>query len=162
MKYQEEAAAFAVCPERSSTVDWERYFVQGMELLFLGIGTYFDIRDRELPITFFAAFGMLGIICNVIWKYQSLENVMIGCLIGGTFLLAGWITKEAIGYGDGIGLMVLGIFEGLKGLIPIVFGSFFLSGIYGLWNLMGLKKSGSDTMPFFPFMLLAFMGVSLL
>lgn len=143
-------------------MDWERYFIQGMELLFFGIGAYFDIRDRELPITFLTAFGLLGIICNVIWKYQSLENVLIGCFAGGTFLIIGWMTKEAIGYGDGIGLVILGIFEGMKGMIPIVIGAFFLSGIYGLWNLIGQKKNSSDTMPFFPFILLAFIGVTLL
>lgn len=143
-------------------MDWERYMVQGMELLFLGIGTYFDIRDRELPMTFLTAFGMLGVVCNVIWKYQSPEDAGIGCFVGAAFLVIGWMTKEAIGYGDGIGLMILGIFEGLKGMMPIVVGAFLLSGIYGLWNLMGLKKSGSDTMPFFPFMLLAFIGVDLL
>lgn len=143
-------------------MDWERYFIQGMELLFFGIGSCFDIKSRELPLEFLGAFGLSGVICNVLWKYQSLENMIIGCLLGGTFLFVGWVTKEAIGYGDGIGLVILGIFEGWQGMIPIVFGAFLLSGIYGLWKIIGLKESGSDTMPFFPFLFLALIGVILL
>ena len=143
-------------------MDWEQYFIQGMELLFFGIGSWFDVRNRELPLTFLMIFGVLGIICNVLWNYQSLKNVVLGGLIGGTFLFLGWVTNEAIGYGDGIGLVILGIFEGFRGMIPIVIVAFLFSGIYGLWKVLGLKKSGSDTMPFFPFLMLAFTGVKLL
>ena len=143
-------------------MDWKQYFIQGIELLFLGIGTYWDIRDRELPIVFLVLSGILGIGCNVVWKYQSFKSVILGCAIGVSVLFTGWVTKEAFGYGDGIGLVILGIFEGIKGLIPIVIAAFLLSGIYGFWSLWGLKKSGKDEMPFFPFLMLAFTGVRLL
>ena len=143
-------------------MNWEQYFVQGIELLYFGIGTYFDIRDQELPIPFLTLFAGLGILCNILWQYQSLKNVVIGGFVGATFLVICWASKEAIGYGDGIGLLTLGIFEGAYGMIPIVFGAFLFSGIYGLWKLIGLKKSGGDTMPFFPFLFMAFLGVKLL
>lgn len=143
-------------------MDWTVYCVQGFELLFFGIGSYFDIKDRELPMLFLTFFGMLAVVCNILWKYQSLESVIMGSVIGGSFLVIGWVSKEAVGYGDGIGLLILGIFEGFHGMVPVMAGAFIFSGIYGLWNLLGLKKSGSDTMPFFPFLLLAFIGVMLL
>lgn len=143
-------------------MSWEYYFIQGFELLFLGAGSYFDIKNRELPMEFFIAFGVLGIACNIIWRYQSIRNLAIGCSIGLLFLAIGRMTKEAIGYGDGLGLCVLGIFEGWKGLIPIVFGAFLLSAVYGLWRMAGLKGCLSDTMPFFPFLFLALMGVIVL
>lgn len=143
-------------------MEWKLYFVQGVELLFLGIGTYFDIKDRELPIPFFVFFAVTGMLCNLFWRYQSITNAVIGIGTGGIFLLAGWITKEAIGYGDGIGLMVLGLFEGWEGMIPIVITAFLFSGIYGLWRIIGCGQSGSDTMPFYPFLFLALIGVILL
>lgn len=143
-------------------MEWKLYFVQGLELLFLGFGAYFDIKDRELPILFLSFFTVLGILCNLFWKYQSIENSFIGVCIGGIFLFAGWLTKEAIGYGDGIGLMTLGLFEGWRGMLPILFAAFLLSGIYGLWRVVGCGQSGHDTMPFFPFLFLALIGVILL
>lgn len=108
------------------------------------------------------AFGGIGILCNVIWRYQDLANILIGCSLGGIFLLVGWLTKEAIGYGDGLGLVILGLFEGWVGMIPIMFGAFLLSAVYGLWRMLGLKGQMSDMMPFYPFLLLAFIGVIVL
>lgn len=142
-------------------MEWHQYFLQGTEVLFLGLGTYFDIKDQEIPLTFLLVFGGLGIIYNVVWKYQTLQNVLIGICIGGLFLFVGWLTQEAIGYGDGLGLVILGLFEGWQGMIPIVFGAFLLSGVYGIWRLIGLQKSRNDVMPFFPFLLIARMGVML-
>lgn len=142
-------------------MEWHQYFLQGTEVLFLGLGTYFDIKDQEIPLTFLLVFGGLAIIYNVVWKYQTLQNVLIGICIGGLFLFVGWLTQEAIGYGDGLGLVILGLFEGWQGMIPIVFGAFLLSGVYGIWRLIGLQKSRNDVMPFFPFLLIARMGVML-
>lgn len=143
-------------------MDWVEYLIQGMEFLFLGMGTYFDVKDRELPVFFLMVFGSLGIICNLLWNYQGLRELISGACLGGTFLVIGLISREQIGYGDGLGLVILGIFEGPKGIIPIIIGAFLFGGIYGLWTLWGLKKSGSETMPFYPFLLLAFVGVKLI
>lgn len=143
-------------------MEWNLYFVQGLELLFLGIGTYFDIRDRELPVKFLAVFTALGIVCNLLWKYQSMENAAAGVCIGGIFLITGWITEEAIGYGDGIGLVILGIFGGFRGMLPIVITAFLLSAVYGLWRMIGCGQSLGETMPFYPFLLFALMGVIIL
>lgn len=143
-------------------MEWKLYFVQGMELLFLGIGTYFDIRDRKLPEWFLLVFGGLGVACNLFLNYQKAAEAVAGLCVGGMFLLIGWITGEAIGYGDGIGLMILGVLGGLQGILPILFIAFFCSGIYGLWKMIGCGRSKNDTMPFYPFLFLALMGVIVL
>ena len=130
--------------------------------MYLGIGTFWDVKDQELPVLFLLSFGIAGIMCNLLWRYQSLENLMLGSLLGGILLLLGRISNESIGYGDGLGIMILGIFEGVEGILPVVIGAFWFSGIYGVWRLLGLKSTGSDTMPFFPFLFIAFVGVKLL
>lgn len=133
-----------------------------IELLFLGIGTYFDVRNQKLPMGFFLFFGFIACVRNILLPYQSLRDVLGGACIGGLFLFTGWITKEAIGYGDGLGLVILGILEGWQGMIPIVLAAFVLSGVYGMWCLIGLRESPRTEMPFYPFLLIAFMGVLLL
>ena len=139
-------------------MEWKTYFLQGAELFFLGIGTYFDIRNRELPLLFLNGFAILGISLNIVWKYQKLEMIFGGLFIGSVFLLIGKFTKEAIGYGDGLCFMILGIFKGWKSMCGILWGAFFLSGIYGLWKMMRRGGKSSDTMPFLPFLLLAQIG----
>ena len=142
-------------------MDWKLYFVQGIELIFLGIGTYYDVKNQELSLRFLLLFLLLSIFSNLILSYQSLSDFLIGGCIGCVFLGVGWLTKEEIGYGDGIGLVILGILKGWRGLIPIMFMAFLLSGIYGVWKLIGLKESGDSTMPFFPFLLIASIGIIL-
>ncbi len=143
-------------------MDWNVYFLQGIELLFLGIGAYYDLKNKELPMSFLMIFLMISLFCNIILQYQSLSDFLIGGSIGSVFLGAGWLTKEEIGYGDGIGIVILGIMKGWKGLIPVIFTAFLLSGIYGLWRLIGFKEPGNSTMPFFPFLFIASIGVILL
>ena len=133
-----------------------------VEFLFLSIGSYFDLKNREIPANYLAIFGVLGIVGNVIWKYQPILEVLAGGCIGGVFLAIGWMTKEAIGYGDGWALVILGIMKGWHELIPVVFGAFLLSGVYGIWRLIGLKASRDEDMPFYPFLLIAFVGVNML
>lgn len=139
-----------------------QYWTEGIQFLFLGIGTWFDLKTRELPVWFLAVFGVLAMICDLAWKYQSLTEMMLGCIVGGSFLVIGLFTKEAIGYGDGLGIMILGIFRGGTGLLQVLFGAFLLSGAYGLWKVFGRRESLHETMPFFPFLLLAWIGVILL
>lgn len=137
---------------------WQKSFLYGIEFLFLGLGSYFDLKSRELPLKFLAVFGMFGIFLNLIWKYQTFEQVFGSLLIGGLFLLIGKMTKEAIGYGDGLCFMILGIFEGWKTMIGILAAAFFFSGIYGIWKILCHGGKTSDAMPFLPFLLLAQIG----
>ena len=133
-----------------------------VEFLFLSVGSYFDLKNREIPVNYLLIFGVLGIAVNIIWKYQPILEVLAGGCIGVVFLAVGWMTKEAIGYGDGWALLILGIMKGWPGLIPVVFGAFLLSGVYGIWRLIGLKASREETMPFYPFLLIAYVGVGML
>ena len=93
-------------------MEWEQYVVQGSELLYLCAGVWFDIKEQKLPVWFLRIFIMLAICCNVFLKYQNFREVLAGCILGAIFLFIGWLSKEAIGYGDGIALLTLGIFEG--------------------------------------------------
>ncbi len=143
-------------------MDWQECVLKSAEILFLGLGTWFDFKDREIPILLFPVFGTMGIVCNMVWNYQSMQKMLAGVCVGVVFLAAGWVTKEAIGYGDGLALAVLGIFEGWQGMIPIIWGAFLLSGIYGLWKLIGLRESRNAEIPFYPFVLISLLGVILL
>lgn len=136
--------------------------VKVLEFLFLIIGTFFDIREQELPLPFLLCFGILVAASSVFGGDCNIGKIFPGACAGGIFLIVGWLTKEAIGYGDGIGLMILGIFEGWPGMIPVVVGAFLLSGVYGIWRLLRCGGSPIDEMPFYPFLLISFMGVWIL
>ena len=139
-------------------MNWEIYIVQGMELLFLGIAAYEDLKTREISMKWFVIFGMLAISCNLLWRYQSIWCVLTGICVGSVFMIISRLTKEAIGYGDSLGVLVLGIFAGGENLLNMVFWAGMLCGVYGLWMILRFKRSGKDTLPFFPFLFFGAMG----
>lgn len=139
-------------------MNWVSYFVQGTELLFLGIGSYFDLKNQKIPLWYLCLFGLVGVFGNVLFDYQEISRIFGGILIGGSLLAVGWLTKEEFGYGDGIGVMILGIFEGWKKLFPVLLLAFLLSSIWGIFQLFYRKCSKKETIPFFPFLFISFMG----
>lgn len=139
-------------------MNWISYFIQGMEFLFLGTGSYFDLKEQKIPAWHLSVFGILGILGNLLFRYQTPGLIIGGICVGGILLTVGWLSKEELGYGDGIGVMILGIFEGWQKLFPVLLTAFFLSSIWGVVQVFWCKKSKKETMPFFPFLFIAFLG----
>lgn len=139
-------------------MNWISYFIQGIEILFLGIGSYFDLKEQKIPAWNLVVFGVIGILGNLLFQYQKPGRIFGGICVGGILLIVGWLSKEELGYGDGIGVMILGIFEGWKKIFPVLLTAFFLSSIWGVFQVFCCKKSKKETMPFFPFLLISFLG----
>lgn len=132
--------------------------IWGMEVLFLGIGSYYDIKSREIPLWLFWVFGVIGVCTNLILQYQGIAELLFGCLFGLIFLIIGVVTKGELGMADALGFIVLGIFEGGTNVICLIFFAFIISGVYGLCKVLFLKTSIRETLPFFPFLFLALIG----
>ena len=135
-------------------MDGKLQVVSLLEIVFVGIGTYYDVKEKSLPIAFLWAFAGVGILINIILQYQSIRNAVCGAMIGLAVLFVGWFTKEAIGYGDGWVLVILGLLEGAFAVSLIMIEAFMLSGILGAWKLICLKQKRDSTMPFLPFLLI--------
>lgn len=126
--------------------------------LFLGVGTIFDVRSRMLPGRFLLASALTAFLFNALLRYQPLIEIFCGILPGGSFLVLGWMTKESVGYGDGIGILIMGMLLGGRRTLLIVTAACFLSAVYGIGRLLLKKGSFSDTMPFYPFLFAAALG----
>lgn len=125
---------------------------EGVIGLMLCIQSYWDIRYKEIPSIVSAVGGILGV---CIW-YQTDKSIvgMILSLIPGILcLLCGRISKEAIGYGDGIVICVLGMYYTLEELLVIGAVSISAAGIYGLVLLVLFHKDVRYEIPFVPFLL---------
>lgn len=142
-------------------MEWKSYLIQGAELVFLGLGTYFDGKKKELPILFLRSFLLLSVLGNVLWRYQKPEEMCIGILPGILVLLAAFFTKEKIGYGDGWMILILGLFGGIAHTFFLVLLASFFGGLYGLWCFLGQRKSLDHRIAFCPFLLLARLGMML-
>lgn len=126
-------------------------------LLFLSTAAYYDLKTGKVHIVtiLFGAAG--GMTARLSAGTFFLPDVAAGAAGGGFLLLLGLATHQAIGYGDGLLIMVTGIFLGWYGNFCLLVTAFFLSAVCSvLYLLCGLKKR-SDTIPFAPFLLFGYL-----
>lgn len=122
--------------------------------IFLLICSVSDLRTKQVSVPIITIFAAAGIIFQLICGSLDFWQWMTGCLMGIGIVGIGWITREAIGYGDGLSAAVLGIWLGIFTAIEILFLGLLLSaGVSAV--LITVKKAGRKyRIPFLPFILL--------
>lgn len=131
-------------------------------MIFLTIAGGIDLKKQEIPLILLLKMGICIGLFRILIVDLSCKEMISGLLIGVAFLGVGKLTKEAIGYGDGWIILLLGFYKGGFVLLQIVLtasmAAAVVSGIYCIWN--GWKKR--HTIPFVPFLAVAYLGVVLL
>lgn len=79
-----------------------------------------DIRYRKLPALLLAAGGISAAGYAVFAFERSFFTCLAGFGIGVVFIGVSYVTREAIGYGDGVTLCILGLYVGAEKLIEIL------------------------------------------
>ncbi len=123
--------------------------------IWLGIQGCVDFKYKEIPLWFSIFGAIIGIVFCVV-EERELGSVVLSCVPGVAALVFSKLTKEVIGYGDGIVLIVMGIFLSLEHLLSIVMAAFSIAGIVALVLLVIFRKKGNHRIPFIPFLSLAY------
>ncbi len=131
---------------------WSRVAVVGM----LAICAAEDIRKKQIHLNLILAFGIIGVVFHMLWQMQTIENVLFGMGVGGALLLLSVLTRGKIGIGDGILLVVTGIYLGLEQNLELLVCSLFICAVYALFLLALRKRSRKDTVAFVPFVLISY------
>lgn len=111
-----------------------------------------DIKTREVPVMALAAGNIAAVLYQSIWRKEDLISIAGGTAIGVLFLVAGRLTKESIGYGDGLGIMALGIYLGLWKLLEVLSGVFFILALGSIIILCKKRMARNCTLPLYPFL----------
>lgn len=120
-----------------------------------------DIREKKLSLKVLlvslAAAVFAFMLCNrmsdePLMKEILIEELIIRMFPGMLLLLLALLTKERIGYGDGITVLLIGLWCGGVFAAAAVCIALFLSGFYALVLL--IRRTG-HTLPFLPFLLIA-------
>ena len=112
-----------------------------------------DFRTKELPLWITIVLGSCGLIYSLYIKREGWD--MIFALLPGLFcLVIGYITRQSVGYGDGILIGVLGLFYTWKEIFEICSIAIMVAGFVGLILLVIFKKNGKYEIPFIPFLFL--------
>ena len=67
------------------------------------------------------------------------------------------VTKEGIGYGDSLLILIMGIYLGIWGLLEVLMTAFFILGIIGLICVVIKRKKKGLAFPFYPFLTVGYL-----
>ena len=122
----------------------------------LGICATEDLRKKQIHLNLVLAFGILGIVFHMLGQEHTIENILFGMGVGGVLLLLSILTGGKIGIGDGVLLVVTGIYLGLEQNLMLFAGSLFICALYALLVLVLRKKKRNDTVAYVPFVLVSY------
>ncbi|MBR3812080.1 MAG: prepilin peptidase [Agathobacter sp.] len=123
--------------------------------IWLGVQGGIDLKYKEIPLWFVIVGGIGGIVFCILEGRVPME-VVLACLPGALALVFSKLTKEVMGYGDGIVFLVMGIYLSLERLLAIGMLAFLIAGVVALVLLVVFRKKGNYRIPFLPFLFLAY------
>ena len=125
--------------------------VRVIALFILSANSFTDVRRHEISPILTAAGGIAGI---VIWRMESGQDTPLPASIlpGICFLLFSFLSRGAVGAGDGLVLIALAGCLPVTDILIIAFCGLFLASVYAGFMLLG--GSGSRrSFAFVPFLL---------
>ena len=130
--------------------------INGVVLTMLSIESIADIRSRSVSVLRQAIFWVFAVIFNIEFYYQTLSSVLGGMALGIFLLLVAYVTREGIGYGDGLVFIVTGTYVGLAKNAKLLFASLVVAAVAGIGVYLFKKRDFKAQLPFLPCVLIAY------
>lgn len=118
-------------------------------LYFIALSVW-DIRKKQLP----AIILLLGMAISLVYGLWNTNGpiLLLGIIPGMLLMLMGFLTREKVGYGDGIMVIIIGLIMNWPGSFVVYviaqFGVLFFAAV-----LLFLKKADRNMqIPFAPFL----------
>ncbi len=126
----------------------------GIVWIFLGVGCVYDLLYKKIPLFLVLGGGCVAGILAIAEGIGGAE-LLYALLPGVCLMAAAFFSREKVGYGDGLFLLVLGLLEGGKACIRDLFWGLLLLAVVGLVLLVLRKARKDKEIPFIPFLLTA-------
>lgn len=125
--------------------------------IILLIGSIYDCKYYKLPVWLLTG-GMTGAAVGIgyclVLEKRNLTEVLCCLLPGMVSLILSYITREQIGYGDGMLLLAIGGCMGAENSVWIVFAALLGSFVVSIFFVV-FRRAGKDRrLPFVPFLFL--------
>lgn len=131
-------------------------------LVFLVLCSITDLRLKKIPTVLLLVMSFVVFLFCLVLRRREALDVAGGVFIGVLCFLVSKYTKEAIGYGDSWLLCLLGIHLGGIYLLEVAMAAFFLAGIVSLVGIVWKQWKKTATIPFVPFLTIAYLGALVL
>lgn len=131
-----------------------QYFVL---LAALVISAYGDWKEKKVSVNLLLVTGISGVVLHMAYHTPALGDMLGGIALGALLLPAAWITRESIGTGDGLMVMVSGIYLGFQKNMELFLIALLLAGCFGLFLILVKRKERNYRIPFIPFLLVSYL-----
>lgn len=127
-------------------------------LLYLGILAGLDVRKRQISLALTGVLFLAGVGWQILVEHTSWLEWLLSLLPGAGFLILSFVSREQVGYGDGLLLLTVGIWLGFGQTFGVVTLGLVLCSVLCGVLLMKKKMRRQDSVPLVPFLLLGFVG----
>lgn len=128
----------------------------GIVMVFLLAAAVSDWKSKKISGILLTVMSVSIVILMCLGDGERAWEVVGGACIGAVLFLISMCTKEAIGYGDSWIVTLLGIYLGGKKLLELLMIAFLISGLYSLACLVKGGWKRGITIPFVPFLVIAY------
>lgn len=128
-----------------------------LTLFLLVVCTYTDIRYRRVYGKAVAFYSVLALAGHLLRPPDIWPEIIYGAVPGAACMVVSWITRQGLGYGDSILILVCGMTLGIGACAAFVFSAFLLAGIWAGVLFVFRRADRKKEIPFVPFLLAAFL-----
>ena len=126
-----------------------------MVFVYLSASAYWDFRYKRIPWCV-QGMGFVFMCICIMAQWKEINLYYFLAYIPGIFLLMlAWITKENVGYGDGISVFLLGGMVGFRNCIWVLCISMILLSFVGVIMLLIKRANRKTKIPYLPFLFVA-------
>ena len=130
--------------------------------ILLGVCGVVDARKKQMPVLLLIGMSVIVGGSLIFFKTEHMKLQIWGGLLGVLFFVISKCTNQAVGYGDSWIIMLLGISYGIFVSLKILFLASVAAGMGSLFFLWKQRWKRNTTIPFVPFLAVAYLGVMLL
>lgn len=134
-----------------------KYSMEIVLLAFFVRMAYQDGKEKQVDIYIPVVVAFIGIVLQVFDHQNSVWEIGAGVGVGILVLVISWITGGSVGAGDGMMLMVSGIFLGFWRNLSLFMTAQILVGTAALFMVVVKKRGRKYRLPFVPFLLAAYL-----
>lgn len=132
--------------------------IQSVVLLgTLTVAAYRDYKEKKVYICSMMLAASTGVLLHLFYRTPSLADMLAGAGLGVVILILSYVTRQGIGAGDGIVVLVTGIFLGFWQNLELFLTALFLAGFAALFLLVIKRKGRRYRLPFLPFLTVAYL-----
>lgn len=124
--------------------------------LVLGVAAYRDWKERQIPVSLPMAAAAAGVLLQLLYQQNTVKDILLGVAVGVVISIISWFSQGAIGLGDGIMLIVSGIYLGFWKNVEVLFYALTCVGAAALFMLVIMKRERKYRIPFLPFLMFAY------